>query len=113
MDGGLLTLDNIVERRRYTFHLSNGQDITGIYRGIFDPGNPEHKIPEYLARLGKAIIVYNEALGNESIIYFIEISYITQPHAGGRRRSIRRRSIRRRRRSRRNRRSRSRKTPRF
>jgi hypothetical protein len=104
MDGGLLTLDNIVEGRRYTFHLSNGQDITGIYRGIFDPGNPAHEIPRYLDRLGIAIIVYNEALGNERIIYLIEISYITQPRAGGRRRSIRRRH----RRSRR-----SRKTPRF
>jgi len=55
MDGGLLTLGNIIEGRRYTFHLSNGQDITGIYRGIFDPGNPEHKIPGYFARLGKRL----------------------------------------------------------
>lgn len=104
---GLLTLDNIIEGRRYTFHLLNGHpDITGVYTGIFNAGNPEHKLHVYFPLRGKAIKVHNEALGSNYIIYFSDISYITQPHAGGRRRSIRRH------RSRRSRR-RSCRTPRF
>lgn len=95
---GELTVDNIVEGRLYRFYIYGRRDpIVGIYKGIFDPGNPAHKLSRNEQISGmKYILIHNMIYPHGGAIDMIEsdfIRLITAHHAGGHhRRSHHRRS---------------------